>query len=86
MILTISEKGWVVIPAELRKKYDLNPGTKVTIVDYGGVLSIVRLPNNTIEYGYGLLKGGKSLTDGLKNERKLEKQREQRKRARLRNG
>ena len=86
MILTISEKGWVVIPAELRKKYDLNPGTKVTIVDYGGLLSIVRLPNDTIEYGYGLLKGGKSLTDGFKNERKLEKQREQKKRARLRHG
>ncbi|MBN2499850.1 MAG: AbrB/MazE/SpoVT family DNA-binding domain-containing protein, partial [Anaerolineales bacterium] len=39
--LTISSKGWVVIPAELRKKYQLTPGTKVIIVDYGGVLSIV---------------------------------------------
>lgn len=85
MILTISEKGWVVIPADLRKKYDLNPGTKVTIVDYGGVLSIVRLPNDTIEYGYGLLKGN-PLTDGFKNERKREKEREQKKRTRLRNG
>ena len=27
MTLTISNKGWVVIPAELRKKYNLQPGT-----------------------------------------------------------
>jgi len=38
MTLTISSKGWVVIPAELRKKYHLMPGTEVLIVDYGGVL------------------------------------------------
>jgi len=38
MTLTISSKGWVVIPAELRKKYHLTPGTEVLIVDYGGVL------------------------------------------------
>jgi AbrB family looped-hinge helix DNA binding protein len=34
MSLTISKKGWVVIPAELRKKYQLAPGTEVIIVDY----------------------------------------------------
>ena len=26
MAATVSEKGWVVIPAELRKKYNLHPG------------------------------------------------------------
>ena len=33
----ISAKGWIVIPAEYRKKHRLEPGTKVDIVDYGGV-------------------------------------------------
>ena len=41
MNLTISSKGWVVIPAELRKKYDLHSGRAVQIVDYGGVLALV---------------------------------------------
>ena len=44
--LTISQKGWVVIPAEFRKKYQLTPGTKVQVVDYGGVLSIVRVSDD----------------------------------------
>ena len=39
--MTISAKGWLVIPADLRKKYDLKPGSRVRFVDYGGVLSIV---------------------------------------------
>ena len=38
---TISEKGWIVIPADLRRKYQLKPGDTVHIVDYGGVLSII---------------------------------------------
>ena len=38
---TVSSKGWIVIPSEMRKKYDLQPGSKVSVVDYGGILSIV---------------------------------------------
>jgi AbrB family looped-hinge helix DNA binding protein len=33
---TISSKGWIVVPAGLRKKYHLQPGTRVALVDYGG--------------------------------------------------
>src|SRR5213594_2004563 len=36
MSVTVSEKGWVVIPADLRKKYNLHPGAEVSVVDYGG--------------------------------------------------
>jgi AbrB family looped-hinge helix DNA binding protein len=78
MVLTISNKGWVVIPAEMRKKYNLTPGTEVTIVDYGGVLAIVPVPKNPIKDGYGLLKGGKSLTAELKKDREREKRRDKR--------
>jgi AbrB family looped-hinge helix DNA binding protein len=35
MSVTVSEKGWVVIPADLRKKYNLHPGAEVSVVDYG---------------------------------------------------
>lgn len=78
MVLTISNKGWVVIPAEMRKKYHLTPGSEVMIVDYGGVLAIVPAFKNPVEKGYGLLKGGASLTGILKKERGLEKKREKR--------
>jgi AbrB family looped-hinge helix DNA binding protein len=77
-VLTVSNKGWVVIPAEMRKKYNLVPGTKVVIVDYGGVLAILPAFKNPVEQGYGLLKGGDSLTDALIKDRELEKKREER--------
>ena len=28
MSVTVSEKGWIVIPADLRRKYNLHPGTE----------------------------------------------------------
>ena len=40
-VATVSSKGWVVIPADLRKKYGLDAGSRVMVVDYGGVLAIV---------------------------------------------
>ena len=85
MTLTISNKGWVVIPAELRKKYNLTPGTEVIIVDYGGVLAIVPAMRNPIKQGRGLLKGLPSLTKDLLKERARERARED-SGARSRNG
>jgi AbrB family looped-hinge helix DNA binding protein len=78
MSLTVSNKGWVVIPAELRKKYNLTPGTEVIIVDYGGVLAIVPALKNPVRQGRGLLKGLPSLTQDLLQDRQNEKSREAR--------
>ena len=77
MNLTISNKGWIVIPAELRKKYHLLPGTQVIVVDYSGVLSIVPAMQNPIKQGRGLLKDLPSLTDDLLKERAEELAREE---------
>jgi len=74
--LTISQKGWVVIPAELRRKYQLTPGTKVQVVDYGGVLSIVRVSDDPIGTGAGMLKGPDSLTEAVIEEHRQERERE----------
>jgi len=77
MNLTISQKGWVVIPAELRKKYHLKPGTQVSMVDYGGVLSIIPAMPDPIQQGRGLLKDLPSLTEDLLKERATELAREE---------
>lgn len=78
MVLTVSNKGWVVIPAEYRKKYNLHPGAKVVIVDYGGVLAIVPAVKDPIKTGRGFLKGETSMASDLKKDRELEKKRDQR--------
>jgi AbrB family looped-hinge helix DNA binding protein len=75
MALTISEKGWVVIPAELRKKYSLLPGSEVNLVDYGGVLAIIPAMKEPVEQAAGMLKGGASLTKVLLKEHQKERKR-----------
>jgi AbrB family looped-hinge helix DNA binding protein len=73
MGLTISSKGWVVIPAELRKKYGLKPGDVVNIVDYGGVLALVPALADPVRDAKGMLAGSGSLTELLLNGRRKER-------------
>lgn len=76
MTLKISQKGWVVIPVELRRKYGLKPGDEVHVVDYGGVLSLIPTSEDPLEVAKGMLKGETSLTEALLEERKQERARE----------
>ena len=75
-VATVSSKGWIVIPNELRKRYNLRAGTRVTLVDYGGVLSIVPAMTDPVGEAAGMLKGERSLTDALLAERAQERARE----------
>jgi len=52
--VTISQKGWVVIPAALRKKYGLKPGAKIQIVDYGGLLGLLPVDQDPITAAAGM--------------------------------
>ena len=69
---TISSKGWVVIPADLRKKYGLKPGDSVNVVDYGGVLSLVPVLKDPVRAARGMLAGAGPLLDDLIEERRLD--------------
>jgi AbrB family looped-hinge helix DNA binding protein len=73
---TVSAKGWIVVPSELRKKYNLQPGTRVGLVDYGGVLSLVPALVHPVEEAAGSLKGDRSLVEALLEERAREHARE----------
>ena len=76
-ITTVSAKGWVVVPKKYRLKYNLNPGTKVQIVDYGGGLSIVPLPDDPVSALRGMFADGPSLTKDLLAERQGSKESEE---------
>lgn len=64
--LTISSKGSLTIPAGLRKKYNLNPGQAVHVVDYSGMLALVPALADPIRESAGLLHNQQdSLTEAL---------------------
>jgi len=73
MTVKVSQKGWVVIPSALRKKYNLTPGKLLQVVDYGGVLALVPVPDDPIEAGVGLIDGEDSLTAALLEEHRRER-------------
>lgn len=77
MILTatISSKGQVVIPAELRRKYGLKEGVKVVFHDEGGQLSIEPSRFDDVLALQGSLRGY-DLERALQEEREAERKRE----------
>jgi len=80
-IVTVSQKGWVVIPSDLRDKYHWKTGDRVKVVDYGGIISLVPVLDNPEDEGAGALKmPGRSLLRRLKRVRNEERRREKNRR------
>ncbi len=73
-VVTISQKGWVVIPAELRHKYQWKTGDRVKVVDYGGVVSLIPVLRNPEAQAMGALRTrGHSLLKALRHSRRQER-------------
>ena len=56
---TLTTKGQIVIPAEIRARYQLSPGTQVEFVDEGGAIRLVvrrRVVPSDPSAGYGMVK------------------------------
>ena len=76
----VSAKGWIVIPAEIRKRYGIKPGDEVHITDYAGTLVIVPKLKDPVNDALGILADdGPPLTEELLKERRRELEREERK-------
>ena len=67
---TLSKKGWVVIPQELRARYGLKKGDRVRIIDYGGIISIIPTSEAPIKNAKGMLHGETSLVGALTKSRR----------------
>lgn len=72
---TLSQKGWIVIPKELRKRYGLKKGDVVQVIDYGGIISLVPASKTPIIDTQGMLKGKTSLVRELTKSRRYEAER-----------
>lgn len=71
----VSIKGQIVIPGPLRKKYHLEPGTRVEVYEYGEVICIAPHLAEPIAAAYGLLPPSPSLADELLADRRAEQDR-----------
>jgi len=78
MLAKVSEKGWVVIPKELRKKYGIKPGSEVQFVDWGRGIVLVPIPDDPVAGLRGMFDtSGELATDLLLKERALDNAREE---------
>jgi len=78
-----TEKGQIVIPAALRKKFGIKKGTRIQIYEQDDHIILnplsPQLIRQKIEKLYGSVKGGPSLTEELEAERARDREKEERK-------
>ncbi len=58
-VVTVSEKGAVVIPKEIRERFGICAGDRIHVMAWGEEIVLLKIPpGDPIERGLGLLKGG----------------------------
>jgi AbrB family looped-hinge helix DNA binding protein len=75
-IVTISSKGWVVIPSLFRRQIGLKPGMKMVVTEADGKIVLTPQAGDPVDKLYGKLADGESLTEALLADRTEEKKRE----------
>ena len=80
----VTAKGQVVIPAELRRKYGIKPGTKVCFIERGQEIILQPVTKEYFRSLVGMLKSKTSMTKALLRERARDKKREEAKFKKLR--
>lgn len=71
IVKTLS-KGQIVIPAGIRKRYHIEPGTEMQIMEYGGIIYLIPPVEDPINAAAGILPSKPSLSEKLLRERKKE--------------
>ena len=65
-------KEQIVIPAAIRKRYRIEPGTSLQIMEYGGIIYLVPPVEDPIRAACGVLPSKPSLSQKLLRDRKKE--------------
>lgn len=65
-------KGQIVIPVFLRKKYHIQKGTRLAVLDRNGEIVLKPIGKDPIHDGLGMAKGGRSALKELLKDRTLE--------------
>jgi len=70
----VTIKGQIVIPAKLRRKYNLKKGTKVAFIEQDGKLFIQPLTREYFENLAGILGDDGKMLQSLKEEKQKERE------------
>lgn len=73
----VTTKGQLVIPARIRRKLGIKPGTKVCFVERGNEILFQPVTKEYIRSVCGMLKSTTSITEELLSERKKDRHREE---------
>jgi AbrB family looped-hinge helix DNA binding protein len=65
-------KGQIVIPSDIRKRYHIEPGTEMQILEYGGIIYLIPPVQDPIKAACGILPLKPSLSEKLLRERRKE--------------
>lgn len=70
----VTTKGQIVIPAEIRKKYGIEVGTKIRFDDEDGEIKLVPITEEVIKNNIGLLRTKGNLLKALHKEKEIERE------------
>jgi len=73
----VTSKGQLVVPAKLRRRYGIKPGTKVCFIERGNEILFQPVTKEYIRSVRGMLKSETSVTQELLKERAKDKEREE---------
>ncbi|MFC1499601.1 AbrB/MazE/SpoVT family DNA-binding domain-containing protein [Candidatus Zixiibacteriota bacterium] len=63
-IVHTSSKGQIVIPAKLRRKYSIEQGTRLNVVDGDGEIILRPVLQDAVNQAKGLFRGGAVIHSG----------------------
>lgn len=77
-VVQVTSKGQLVVPARLRRKYGIKPGTKIRFIERDNEIVFQPLTRDYIRSVCGMLKSETSATQELLRERARDREREER--------
>ena len=69
----VLNKGQIVIPASIRKRYAIKPGNRIQMFEYGRLIYIIPHDNDPVNGAQGCLPSQPSLSEELLADRKIER-------------
>ena len=73
VLITVSTKGQLVIPAQMREELGIEAGDRIALTMEDGAILLRPVTEQLVEETRGIFAGGPSMADELQKERRAEK-------------